>query len=115
MGIAEASLDESIEYSKERKAFVPIAKFESVQSRIVKGYMRSEAAKLLRYRTLWLKDQGKKITKDSAMVKWHVPMLAVDIVNNRLQNRGAIRYTIECMDEYRLGIRGAMIGRYNGH
>jgi cyclohexanecarboxyl-CoA dehydrogenase len=112
VGMAEASLDESIEYSKQRKAFGrPIAKYESVQSRIVEGHTKLEAAKLLCYRTLWLKDNGKKITKESAMIKWYVPQLTFGIVNDCLQNRGAIGYTTECMDEYRLReIRGAMIG-----
>ena len=112
VGMAEVSLDESIEYSKQRKAFGrPIAKYESVQSRIVEGYTKLEAAKLLCYRTLWLKDKGQKITKESAMIKWYVPQLTFEIVNDCLQNRGAIGYTTECMDEYRLReIRGAMIG-----
>jgi cyclohexanecarboxyl-CoA dehydrogenase len=112
IGLTESSIDEGIEYAKQRTAFGrPIAKYESVQSRIVEGYTELEAARLLCYRTLWLKDKGDKITKDSAMIKWYVPQLCFGIVNNCLQNRGAIGYTTECMDEYRLReIRGAMIG-----
>ena len=112
IGLAESSLEECIEYAKQRTAFGrPIAKFESVQSRIVEGYTELEAARLLCYRTLWLKDQGRKITKDSAMIKWYVPQLCFGIVNNCLQNRGALGFTTLCMDEYRLReLRGAMIG-----
>ncbi len=112
VGMAEGALDENIEYVKQRSAFGRlIAKFESVQSRIVDGYTRLEAARLLCYRTLWLKDKGHKITKDSAMIKWYTPEVAFDVVNDCLQNRGAIGFTTECMDEYRLReIRGAMIG-----
>ena len=112
VGLAESSLEESIEYSKQRTAFGrPIAKFESVQSRIVEGYTQLEAARLLCYRTLWLKDQGRSITRDSAMIKWYVPQLCFEIVNGCLQNRGALGFTTLCMDEYRLReIRGAMIG-----
>jgi cyclohexanecarboxyl-CoA dehydrogenase len=112
IGLTESSIDEGIEYAKQRTAFGrPIAKYESVQSRIVEGYTELEAARLLCYRTLWLKDKGHKITKDAAMIKWYVPQLCFGIVNNCLQNRGAIGYTTECMDEYRLReIRGAMIG-----
>lgn len=112
IGLAESSLDECIEYTKQRTAFGrPIAKFESVQSRIVEGYTKLEAARLLSYRTLWLKDQGKKITKESAMIKWYVPQLCFKIVNDCLQNRGALGFTTLCMDEYRLReLRGAMIG-----
>jgi cyclohexanecarboxyl-CoA dehydrogenase len=112
IGITQGSLEENIDYTKQRTAFGrPIAKFESVQSRIVEGYTELEAARLLCYRTLWLKDKGQKITKDSSMIKWYVPQLCFGIVNNLLQNRGAIGYTTECMDEYRLReLRGAMIG-----
>lgn len=112
VGIAEGALEENIEYTKQRKAFGrPIAKFESVQSRIVEGYTKLEAAKLLCYRAFWLKDKGQKITKDSAMIKWYAPLIAFNVVNDCLQNRGAIGYTTECLDEYRLReIRGASIG-----
>jgi cyclohexanecarboxyl-CoA dehydrogenase len=112
VGLAEISLEENIEFAKQRTAFGrPIAKFESVQSRIIEGYTELEAARLLCYRTLWLKDKGQKITKESAMIKWYVPQLCFGIVNNCLQNRGAIGFTTECMDEYRLReVRGAMIG-----
>ena len=112
IGHAEGALDETIEYTKQRKAFGrPIAKFESVQSRIVDGHTKLEAARLLCYRTLWLKDKGKKITKDSAMIKWYAPLVAFDVVNDCLQNRGAVGYTTLSLEEYRLReIRGAMIG-----
>jgi len=112
VGMAEAAIDENIEYVKQRTAFGrPIGKYESVQSRIVDGYTKLEAAKLLCYKTLWTKDKGEKITKQSAMIKWYVPELCFEIVNNCLQNRGALGFTTESLDEYRLReIRGAMIG-----
>jgi len=112
VGLAESSLEENMDYTRQRTAFGrPLAKFEAVQSRIVEAYTELEAAKLLCYRTLWLKDKGQTITRDSSMIKWYVPQLCFGIVNNLLQNRGAIGYTTECMDEYRLReIRGAMIG-----
>lgn len=112
VGMTGGGLEENIEYVKQRTAFGrPIGKFESVQSRIVEGYTRLEAARLLCYRTLWLKDKGQRITKDSAMIKWYVPQTCFNIVNDCLQNRGAIGFTTECLDEYRLReLRGAMIG-----
>ena len=112
VGMAEEALDENIEYVKQRKAFGrSIAKFESVQSRIVEGYTKLEAARLLCYRTLWLKDKGQRITKEASMIKWYVPVLTFNIVNDCLQNRGALGFTTECLDEYRLReIRGASIG-----
>jgi len=112
VGMAEGALEENMEYVKQRKAFGrPIGKFESVQSRLVEGHTKLEATKLLCYRTLWLRDRGRKITKDSAMIKWYAPLVAFNVVNDCLQNRGALGYTTECLDEYRLReIRGASIG-----
>jgi alkylation response protein AidB-like acyl-CoA dehydrogenase len=112
VGLAEAALDESIEYVRQRKAFgSPIGKFESVQFRIAEDYTTLEAARLLCYRAFWLKDRKRPFTKESAMIKFWVPQVAFNVVNDCVQNRGAVGYTTETMDEYRLReIRGSMIG-----
>jgi cyclohexanecarboxyl-CoA dehydrogenase len=91
-----------MEYSKQRKAFGrPIAKFESVQSRIVGGYTKLEAVGLLCHKTLWLKNRDQRITKDSTMIKY-APLATFCVVDDCLQNRGAIGYTTLCLDQYRL-------------
>jgi cyclohexanecarboxyl-CoA dehydrogenase len=112
LGLAEAALDESIEYVKRRKAFgSPIGKFESVQFRIVEDYAALQAARLLCYRAFWLKDRKQPFTKESAMIKFWVPQVAFNAVNDCIQNRGAVGFTTETLDEYRLReIRGSMIG-----
>ena len=112
VGMAEAALEESIEYVKQRKAFGnPIGKFESVQFRIVEDYTALQAARLLCYRTFWLKDRKQPFTKESAMIKFWVPQVAFNAVNDCIQNRGAVGFTTETLDEYRLReIRGSMIG-----
>jgi len=112
VGMAEAALEESIEYVKQRKAFGnPIGKFESVQFRIAEDYTTLQAAKLLCYRTFWLKDKNKPFTKESAMIKFWVPQVAFNVVNDCIQNRGAVGFTTETLDEFRLReIRGSMIG-----
>lgn len=112
VGMAEAALEESIEYVKQRKAFgSPIGKFESVQFRIVEDYTALQAAKLLCYKTFWLKDRRQPFTKEAAMIKFWVPQVAFNVVNDCIQNRGAVGFTTETLDEYRLReIRGSMIG-----
>jgi cyclohexanecarboxyl-CoA dehydrogenase len=63
------------------------------------------------YRAFWLKDRKRPFTKESAMIKFWVPQVAFNVVNDCVQNRGAVGYTTETMDEYRLReIRGSMIG-----
>jgi cyclohexanecarboxyl-CoA dehydrogenase len=112
VGMAEAALDESIEYVKRRKAFGnPIGKYESVQFRIAEDYTALQAARLLCYRAFWLKDTKQPFTKESAMIKFWVPQVAFNAVNDCIQNRGAVGFTTETLDEFRLReIRGSMIG-----
>lgn len=111
LGYAQASLEGTIEYAKQRKAFGrPIAKFESVQSRIAEDYTLIEAARLLCYKALWMRDRGLSIAKECAMVKWWVPQLAFQVINNSIQAHGAIGYTTEYPDEWRLRqVRGAWL------
>jgi cyclohexanecarboxyl-CoA dehydrogenase len=108
IGLAEASMEESIEYVRQRRAFgEPIGKFESVQFRIAEDTTLLEAARLLCYRALWLISRGEKCTKESAMVKWWSPVVTFNAINNCIQNRGAVGYTSETLDELRLrDVRG---------
>ena len=108
VGLAEASLDETIDYVRQRTAFgQPIGKFESIQFRIAEDSTQVEAARLLCYKALWLIDRGEKCTKESAMAKWWSPVVAFQAINNCLQNRGAVGYTSEAPDELRLrDVRG---------
>ena len=108
IGLAEASLEETIGYVKQRTAFgQPLGKFESVQFRIAEDSTLVEAARLLCYKALWLNARGEKCTKESAMAKWWSPVVAFNAINNCIQNRGALGYTSEAPDELRLrDVRG---------
>jgi len=58
-----------------------------------------------------MKDKKQAFTRESAMIKFWVPLVAFNVVNDCIQNRGAVGYTTETLDEYRLReIRGSMIG-----
>jgi len=71
LGVAQATLEEAMVWAKQRIAFGrPISKFEGVSFKIAEHYTRVEAARLLCYRTLWLRDQGLPHAKESAMSKW---------------------------------------------
>jgi cyclohexanecarboxyl-CoA dehydrogenase len=103
VGLAQRSLDESIQYAKQRQTFgQPIGKWESVQFRIAEGATYLEAARWLSYRALWLAGAGKPYTKEASMVKWWVPTIAFNVVNDCMQNLGATGYTSNSMDELRL-------------
>jgi cyclohexanecarboxyl-CoA dehydrogenase len=64
VGLAEASLDETIDHVRHRSAFgQPIGKFESVQFRIAEDSTLVEAARLLCYKALWLISRGENARK----------------------------------------------------
>lgn len=112
LGAAAQSLDETIAYVKERQAFGrPIAKFEGVQFPIAEAHTMIEAARLLCYRCLWLKDEGLPHTKEAAMCKWWAPKLAVDIIHQCLLLHGHYGYVDEMPFDQRLrDVLGLEIG-----
>ena len=96
IGAAQASLEETMTYVKERRAFGrPIAKFEGVSFPIAEAATQLEAARWLCYRALWLADRGLPYTKESAMVKWWAPRLAVETIHECLLLHGHYGYTDE--------------------
>jgi len=103
LGCAQAALEESISYTKERYAFGrPIAKFEGVSFKIAEAATLIDAARLLCYRALWLKDQGQRYVKEIAMCKWFATNVAFDVVHDCLLLYGHVGYSEEFPMEQRL-------------
>jgi cyclohexanecarboxyl-CoA dehydrogenase len=100
---AQISLEETMAYVKERRAFGrALAQFEGVSFPIAEAATMIEAARLLCYRALSLADRGERHTKESAMVKWWAPRLAVDTIHQCLLLHGHYGYTDELPFEQRL-------------
>jgi cyclohexanecarboxyl-CoA dehydrogenase len=103
LGAAQASLEETMGYVRERRAFGrPLAQFEGVSFPIAEAATHLEAARWLCYRGLWLADQGRPHTKESAMAKWWVPKLSVETIHQCLLLHGHYGYTDELPFEQRL-------------
>jgi alkylation response protein AidB-like acyl-CoA dehydrogenase len=67
---AQTSLKETIDWAKQRVHFGrPIIQFEGVSFKIAEHYTNIEAARLLLYQALWLKDQGLPHRKEVSMAK----------------------------------------------
>lgn len=89
LGIAAGALEASLKYAKERIQFnQPIAKFQAIQWMLADGFTELEAARLLTYKAAFLKDQGKKIVKESAMAKLFSSELAVKVSSMAVQIHG---------------------------
>ena len=103
LGAAEKSIEETIEYTKERTAFGrPLAKFEGVSFPIAEHYTKLMSANWLCFHALWLHDRGLKHTKETAMCKYYVPEMAVQAIHDCLQLHGHYGYTQEYPFEQRL-------------
>jgi len=104
LGAARASMEDAISFAQQRMAFGrPIAKFEGVSFKIAENTTFVEAARLLCYHALWLRDQGQPHTKESAMCKWWGPKVAVEAaIHDALLIHGHIGYSREYPLEQRL-------------
>jgi len=103
LGLAQVSLEETMNYVVQRTAFgQPIARFEGVSFKIAEHATLIEAARLLCYRTFFLKDQGLPHTKESAMCKWWCPVVAFDAIHDCLLLHGHLGYSEDYPLEQRL-------------
>ena len=100
---AIVSLEETIEYTKQRHAFGrPVASFEGVCFPIVEHMSLLEAVRLLCYKGLWLRDQGQSSTKIAGMIKWMAPRFATNALRDCIVLHGHPGYTNEFPFEQRL-------------
>jgi butyryl-CoA dehydrogenase len=96
VGIAQAALDECIEYSKQRQQFGrPIAKFQAIQWMIADMATKIEAARYLVYNAAYKKDNNESYIKEAAMAKLFASEMAVDTVIKAVQIHGGYGYIKE--------------------
>jgi len=96
VGIAQAALDESINYAKQRQQFgKPIASFQAIQWMIADMATRIEAARYLVYNAAYKKDKGERFSKEAAMAKLFASETAMDAVIKAVQIHGGYGYTKE--------------------
>ncbi len=94
IGIAKASLEASIKYSKERHQFnQPIANFQGISFKLAQMATELEAASLLTFRAAELKDKNQKVSKEAAMAKYYASEIAVKLANEAVQIFGGYGYT----------------------
>ncbi len=70
LGAMERQLEEVIAYAKKRKQFgKSIGKFQSVSNRVADMKLRLETSRLLLYKMVWLKMNGKPCSMEASLVK----------------------------------------------
>ncbi len=96
VGIAQACLDESVRYAKERKQFgQPIASFQAIQWKIAEMGTRIDASRLLVRRAAFLRDADRPHTRESAMAKLFASRTANLCAFEAMQVHGGVGYTKE--------------------
>jgi alkylation response protein AidB-like acyl-CoA dehydrogenase len=100
IGIAEAALEESVRYSKERTQFGKLlSEFQALQFMLADMAVDVEVAKTMLYRVAWIKDSGnRRFTKESAMVKLFASEMAHRVCHKALQIHGGYGF----MKEYKV-------------
>ena len=90
IGIAEAALEESVRYSKERTQFGKLlSEFQALQFMLADMAVDVEVAKTMLYRVASIKDSGnRRFTKESAMVKLFASEMAHRVCHKALQIHG---------------------------
>jgi alkylation response protein AidB-like acyl-CoA dehydrogenase len=96
-GIAQASIDASVKYARERMQFgKPIGSFQMIQEMIVDMVAETEAGRLLAYRALDTLDAKQKSRWQSSLAKAYATEAAVRTTSKAIQIHGAMGLS----DEY---------------
>jgi len=96
VGIAQAALDASAKYSKERQQFgKPICEFQAIQWMLADMTTRIEAARLLTYNAALKKQSGQRYSKEASMAKLFASETAVFVVDRAMQIHGGYGYMKE--------------------
>jgi len=89
VGLAQGAYEAALRYAKHRRQFgQPIAAFQAIQWKLADAATRIEASRLLTYRAAYLKDLGRRMTKESAMAKLYSSETAVRVADDCVQIHG---------------------------
>jgi len=112
LGAAQASIDETWEYMKERKTMgAPIVQYQGVSFPIVEFETQIAACRQLSYHGLALRDAGLPHTAESAMVKWMGPKTSFDAIHQCILTFGHYGWSKDLPHQQRLrDVMGLEIG-----
>ena len=96
LGIAQAAIDEAVEYTKQRVQFgKPISDFQYTRFRLAEMQTKVDAARLLIYRAAQAKQDHEPYSHFAAMGKLYASEAANDVARVALQMAGGYGYTRE--------------------
>jgi butyryl-CoA dehydrogenase len=93
LGIARAAMEDAVAYAKERRQFGrQIADFQATQWKIADMATRIQAGRLLTYRAAWIRDQGRRHTREAAVAKLFASETAMWAATQAVQIYGGYGY-----------------------
>jgi glutaryl-CoA dehydrogenase (non-decarboxylating) len=96
VGLAQACLDASLAYAKQRQTFgQEIGRHQLVQQLLANMAAGTEIGRLLVWKAGWLKNQGLRNTRETSLAKWHSTEHAVQAALDAIQVHGANGYSNE--------------------
>jgi butyryl-CoA dehydrogenase len=100
LGIAQACLDASLKYARERKAFDrPIAELQAIQFKLADMSTNTEAARMLTYHAAAMKDANVPFGAQAAMAKLFASRVSVQSALEAIQIHGGYGYVREYLVE----------------
>lgn len=94
LGLAQACLDASLQYAKERHQFgKPIADFQAIQFKLADMALKIEAARNLVYNAARLKEAGKDFALEASMAKLYASEICNQCASEAVQIFGGYGYT----------------------
>src|SRR6266550_1156099 len=96
VGVVRACLERSVDYARERETFGnPIGKYQFVQDMIANMVLGYDTSKLLVMQAAWMKNEGKRNTRETSLAKWHATESAFRAAHLAIQVHGAYGYSAE--------------------
>jgi len=111
VGLSVACLDASVKYAHERKTFgEEIGRHQLVKEMLAKMEAGTQAGRLLVWRAGWLKNAGKRNTRETSLAKWFCTDHAVAAALDAIQVHGAYGYSNEYpVERYLRNAKGSVI------
>ena len=97
VGGAQAALEDSIQYAKERIVFErPIGQYQAIQHYIANMYTRIELARLMVHKAAWLQSNGQPCHMESNMAKMAASEAAQYATSRGMQIMAGAGYMMDC-------------------
>jgi glutaryl-CoA dehydrogenase (non-decarboxylating) len=95
-GVVRACLERTTEYARERQTFgQAIGRYQFVQDMIATMVLGYETSKLLVMQAAWMKNEGKRSTRETSLAKWHATESAFEAAHLAVQVFGSYGYSSE--------------------